>query len=350
LAAGNTVTEIAQTSTHYVVTLARQAKRLGLDIKALLVEVGIPQDLSKTADQWLDNDSVARLLKALWRETGDETVGIDPGGMRMGSWALACDYMLAAENLGELYRRGQRIYSFLPPDSMGMAFSSTNDSVNVQINCYEGERDPDHFLIEFLSVVWHRFPCWAIDEYIPVQQAYFRYPEPEHSWLYEELLQCRVIFGQGFNGFTFNSKYLARPIRRNKTELEAWLRNSPADLLYLPGRDTTVNATIKQQLMSELQENMRFPAFDDICDLLHMSSQVVRRRLSEEGTSYQKIKDGVRADLVKELLAKPDIAIAEIAERAGFTEPAALSRAFKKWSGSTPAQYREQKLNKPAGR
>ena len=340
------MTIIAQTSTHYVVTLTRQATRLGLDIEALLVEVGIPPDLSKSGDLWLDNDSVARLLKTLWRETGDETFGIDPGGMRMGSWALACDYMLAAENLGELYRRGQRVYSFLPPESMGMDFSSVDDSVTVQINCYEGERDPDHFLIEFLSVVWHRFPCWAIDEYIPVQQAYFRYAEPAHSWLYEELLQCPVSFGQAFNGFKFNKKYLPRPIRRSKTELEAWLRNSPADLLYLPGRDTTVNATIRQQLMSELQENMRFPAFDDICDLLHMSPQVVRRRLAEEGTSYQKIKDGVRADLVKELLAKPDIAIADIAERVGFTEPAALSRAFKKWSGITPAQYREQKINK----
>jgi len=340
------MTKIAQTSTHYVVTLARQATRLGLDIEALLVEVGIPPDLSKSGDLWLDNDSVARLLKTLWRETGDETVGIDPGGMRMGSWALACDYMLAAENLGELYRRGQRVYSFLPPESMGMDFSSEDDSVTVRINCYEGERDPDHFLLEFLSVVWHRFPCWAIDEYIPVQQAYFRYMEPAHSWLYEELLQCPVSFEQAFNGFTFNKKYLPRPIRRSKTELEAWLRNSPADLLYLPGRDTTVNATIRQQLTGELQEHMRFPAFDDICDLLHMSPQVVRRRLTEEGTSYQKIKDSVRADLVKELLAKPDIAIADIAERAGFTEPAALSRAFKKWSGITPAQYREQKISK----
>jgi len=99
--------------------------------------------------------------------------------------------------------------------------------------------------------------------------------------------------------------------------------------------------------MQELEQHRRFPAFDAICELLHMSSQVVRRRLTEEGTSYQKLKDGVRSDLVKELLAKPEVAIADIAERAGFTEPAALSRAFKKWTGLTPAQYREEKINKP---
>lgn len=341
---------MAQTSTHYVATLARQACRLGLDIDTLLAEAGISPELSEAGDQWIDNDYLTILLKILWRETSDETIGIDPAAMRMGSWALACDYMLAAENLGDLYRRGQRIYSFLPPESMGIDFALLGDAVTIGINCYEGERDPDHFLVEFLSVVWHRFPSWAIDEHIPVQQAYFRYGEPAHSWLYEELLQCPVSFEQSITGFTFNKKYLSRPIRRSKKELDAWLRDSPADLLYLPGRDATVNAHIRQELMRELQEHMRFPAFDNICESLHMSTQVVRRRLAEEGTSYQKIKDGVRSDLVKELLATPDVAISDIAERAGFTEPAALSRAFKKWTGLTPAQYREQKINKTASR
>lgn len=332
-----------KTTTHYVVVLAQQARRMGLDVDALLAEAGISADLSEAEDQWLDNDRLTRLVKALWRDTDDETMGIDPNPMRMGTWALACDYMLGAENLGDLYRRGARIYEYLPPGSMTMNFSVVDERVLVEIGCYAGERDPGHFLVEFLSVVWHRFPCWAIDEYIPVQQAFFSYAEPEHGWLYEELLQCAVAFDQPFSGFTFNRKHLSKPVRRSKSELEAWLRQSPADLLYLPGRDSSVNGQIKSQLQSELQEKMRFPAFDDVCDVLHMSTQVVRRRLAEEGTSYQKIKDSVRSDLITALLSNPDIPIADIAQRAGFTEPAALSRAFKKWTGLTPAQYREHK-------
>ena len=339
---------MAQTSTHYVVVLADQARRFGLDIDSVLAQVGIAPELAETRDRWFNNDLLTSLMKTLWQQTGDETLGIDPDAMRMGTWALACDYMLAAENLGDLLRRGERIYNYLPPVSMNMGLSTAEDSATVKINCYEGERDPEHFLVEFLSVVWHRFPCWAINEYIPVQQAFFRYPEPAHSWLYEEMLQCTVAFDQPFNGFTFSKKYLALPVRRSKKELDVWLRDSPADLLYMPGRDRSVSAHIRARLLGDLQHSMRFPAFDDVCATLHMSSQVVRRRLAEEGTSYQKIKDLVRSDLVRELLAKPEVPIADIAQRAGFTEPAALSRAFKKWTGITPAQYREQKIKKPA--
>ena len=333
------------TSSHYVVALVRHARRLGLDIDRMLVEAHIAPELAEDRSQWIDNNRLTALMKILWRETNDETIGIEPEPMRMGSWALCCDYMLAAENLGDLYRRGQRIYSYIPPASVGMDFSLQEETATVKIGCYTGNRDPDRYLVELMSVVWHRFPCWVIDEYIPIKQAFFAYPEPAHGGFYEELLQCDVVFDQSFTGFTFSRKYLSRPIRRSKKELETWLRDSPADLLYLPGRNATVNAHIRRELLRELQEHMRFPAFDNICEQLHMSSQVVRRRLTEEGTSYQRIKDTVRYDLSRELLAKPDLAIADIAQRTGFTEPAAFSRAFKKWAGVTPAQYREQKIS-----
>jgi AraC-like DNA-binding protein len=335
---------LPKTNSHYLGVLVRLAQRQGLDVDRLLAEIGVSGEVARADNHWIDNSYLTELVKRLWQETGDEILGIDEQPMRMGSWALVCDYMLAAENLGDLFRRGQRICSYLPPESMGLDFSLGEQSAVVGVRSYRGPRDPEHFLTEFLGVVWHRFPCWAVDVYLPVQQAFFSYPAPDHAWFYEELWQCEICFDQPFDGFTFDRKYLAQPVVRSAAELDVWLRNSPADLLYLPGRDTTVSTHIRRQLQGELSTNLRFPAFEQICDTLHMSSQVVRRRLAEEGTSYQKLKDAVRSGLVKELLARPELAIAEIAVRAGFTEPAALSRAFKKWTGQTPARYREDLL------
>jgi AraC-like DNA-binding protein len=195
-----------------------------------------------------------------------------------------------------------------------------------------------------MMVVWHRFPSWAIDENIKLQRAFVSYPEPGHGHFYEEFLQCDVDFEQNRSGFSFNRKYLRKPIVRTKTELDNWLRESPADLLYLPGRETSALAQIKVELKHELDRRMRFPAFETICDALTTSPQVLRRRLVEEGTSYQQIKDTVRRELALELLSKREINIADIAERTGFTEPAAFSRAFKKWCGVSPAQYRTDKF------
>ena len=65
--------------------------------------------------------------------------------MRIGSWALVCEFMLAAETLGELLRKGEYI---LPSYTTEMV----DDTVNVTLNTYVGDNDPDHFLVEFMAL------------------------------------------------------------------------------------------------------------------------------------------------------------------------------------------------------
>lgn len=333
-----------KSSTHYVAVLVRHARRMGFDTDRILSETGVPAALSEVEDQWIDNGVFAALVKRMWLETNSETFGLDPTPLRIGTWAIACEFMLAAETLGDLYRKGERILSYLAPASAGVQFINEGDTVSVLPQVYIGESDPENFLIEFLTVLWHRFPSWAIDEKIPLQRAFFSYPQPDHWQFYEELFHCEVSFQQPSCGFSFNEKYLHKPVVRSMAELDEWLRHSPADLLYMPGRETSIQSQIKAELRSSLKNSMRFPAFEAICGDLCMSYQVVRRRLADEGTSYQQIKDSIRRDLALELLANPEIPIADIAERTGFTESAAFSRAFKKWCGESPAQFRQSQI------
>jgi AraC-like DNA-binding protein len=325
---------------HYVAVVIRQARSLGLDVNNILAETGIPRDLAEAKDGWIDNDSLAALVKRMWLETNDETMGFNPTPLRIGTWAIACEFMLAGDTLGELFRRGKRILSYLAPDSIGLDLNVDNHSASLRPRVYIGDADPDHFLVEFLTVVWHRFPSWVIDETIQLNRAFFSYPRPEHARVYDELFQCDVEFDQVTCGFNFHRRYLEKPVTRTHAELETWLRNSPADLLYLPGRESSVQAHLKAALRRGLRDSSPFPAFDTVCEQLNMSPQVVRRRLAEEDTSYQRIKDAIRCDTARHLLGNPEIPVAIVAEQTGFSETAAFSRAFKKWTGLTPAQFR----------
>jgi AraC-like DNA-binding protein len=333
-----------KSSTHYIAVLIRHARRMGLDTQRMLAATGISPELAEAEDQWIDNGCVAALVKAMWRETNNETFGIDPTPLRIGTWAIACEFMLGADTLGELFRKGERIVSFLAPQSAGLKLVAEGDFVSILPQVYIGESDPDRFLIEFMSVLWHRFPSWAIDEQIPLKNAFFSYSSPKHGHFYEEFFQCNVAFEQPSCGFSFHSKYLQKPITRTMVELEGWLRDSPADLLYMPGRESSIQSQLKGKLRKALKDSMRFPAFESMCSDLCMSPQVVRRRLAEEGTSYQKIKDAIRCDMAQNLLANPEIPITDVADRTGFSESAAFSRAFKKWTGMSPAHYRSESV------
>ena len=106
-----------KSSTHYIATLIRHARRIGLDVERIIAETGIPPELAEVEDQWIENDLVTSLVKKLWLETNNETFGLDPTPLRIGTWAIACEFMLAAETLGDLYRKGERILSYLAPHS-----------------------------------------------------------------------------------------------------------------------------------------------------------------------------------------------------------------------------------------
>jgi AraC-like DNA-binding protein len=82
------------------------------------------------------------------------------------------------------------------------------------------------------------------------------------------------------------------------------------------------------------------PSIDAVAHQLHYSVRTLCRRLEAEGTTFQGIKDEVRRDIAIQRLTQSEDAIAAIAYDVGFDNPTAFHRAFRHWTGSTPAAYR----------
>jgi AraC-like DNA-binding protein len=85
-----------------------------------------------------------------------------------------------------------------------------------------------------------------------------------------------------------------------------------------------------------------FPDIDYIARKLCMTSRTLRRRLTEEGSSYQQILGDVRYQLAREYLATSRLPVEEIAAMLGYSNPGNFTHAFKRWHGSPPRQYRQE--------
>jgi AraC-like DNA-binding protein len=73
---------------------------------------------------------------------------------------------------------------------------------------------------------------------------------------------------------------------------------------------------------------------------LHVSTRTLKRRLAEQGTSFSDILDDMRRQRALLLLENRELAIGEVAARLGYTEVPTVTRAFRRWTGKTPAAYR----------
>ena len=118
-------------------------------------------------------------------------------------------------------------------------------------------------------------------------------------------------------------------------------------------RKTTCNSPIKTgpvsaSLSARIRRSLRawppaaWPDFDTLALQFHASPATLRRRLDDEGASYRSIMDGLRRDMAISLLGDTGLSIADIAAELGFTESGAFHRAFKKWTGARPSEYRRK--------
>jgi AraC-like DNA-binding protein len=84
------------------------------------------------------------------------------------------------------------------------------------------------------------------------------------------------------------------------------------------------------------------PGFDEVAGSLHMHPRTLRRRLTQEGTSFRVITNDVRATLATELLSQVGLTVEQVARRLGYAETAAFNHAFSRWFGVAPSEYRRR--------
>lgn len=170
-------------------------------------------------------------------------------------------------------------------------------------------------------------------------EVWFRHPEPPDTREYARAFSPAVVrFSAPFDGFVFDRRWLDRQVPTADPKLHQLLcRHADERLAALP-RSGSLLRRVRELVADELGRGN--PSADHIAARLHMSRRTLTRRLEQMGTTFKALLDEVRRDLAMRWLVTEDVRIAELAHRLGFSEPAAFHRAFKRWSGKTPAQYR----------
>jgi len=88
--------------------------------------------------------------------------------------------------------------------------------------------------------------------------------------------------------------------------------------------------------------NKNYPSLPEIAKRLNMSERTIKRHLQAQGTSFLQLLNEIRFKEAKKLLAKEQYNIQDIANLIGYEESTNFVRAFKKYSGITPHQYRKK--------
>ncbi|MDO8720231.1 MAG: AraC family transcriptional regulator [Polaromonas sp.] len=332
----------AVTPMAFVQAIVLAYQRRGLSPDQALAQAQIaPSSVADTASR-ITAWQMERISGAAMLELDDEALGWFSRRLPWGSYGMLARASISAPSLGVALQRWCRHHGLLA-DDITLTLTASGDTATLQIT----EHRDLGALREFCLVSVLRnilgVACWLVDSRIPLLAAQFPFSAPPHQGaygVYGVLFSGPTAFGAATAAIQFDARYLALALRRNEGALQQMLQRA-LPLTVLPyRRDRLLVQRVRQALAGHPTQTHNASA---VAAQLNVSPRTLHRQLKDEGATLQALKDEVRRACALELLLRTTRPIKQVAEAAGFQNEKSFIRAFKGWTGQSPAAFRQGK-------
>ncbi|UTW12701.1 AraC family transcriptional regulator [Marinobacterium rhizophilum] len=326
-------------SVHYARTFITGLERRGHNCDSILQRAGLHRGLLDNPQVRITPHQLSSLVQQLWHTADDEFLALGSRPCRFGIFPLMARQALYGTTLRSVLRRSCHFYN-LVSEAVEFKFEEWDDCARLSLRLSDPSLDTEHSLCEFLLLIWHRFPGWMIGRRVELSRMCFTHARPRHSAEYRLMFPAPVAYEQPFNGFEFSREQLDAPIVQTVANLRSYMKRAPLDWFSRQAYYPIYTRRVLDQL--ERADTLASTTMEDTATALHMTTRTLRRKLTDEGTSFQDIKDGLRRDTAIHLLSQPSRPVSSIARELGFSEPSAFTRAFRHWTGVSPSSYRKR--------
>jgi AraC-like DNA-binding protein len=310
----------------------------GRDVSALLQKFSLTAELLAEIEG-VPPETIARLADAVASELSDPHVGLHlVQAVPPGAYGLLEYVACTSPNIGEAFLRLVR-YHRVVSRQWSMSVHPGPDEWTFEI-APRGGKPPGqgrHYHEAFLGSV--AVIAGHIGTQALLRRVWFANEAPPDMKELQGFFKVdRILFDCSTSGFAFDASLAATPLPSSDPHLLALLERYATMLSVsmpsqedFPGR---VRAAVRDALSAGE------PKLESVAKALALSTRTLQRRLQELETSFHKEVDAVRRDLAFGYLAQPALAPGEIAFLLGYSQPQDFWRAFRRWSGMTPQQYR----------
>lgn len=328
-------------SVGFVQNLSDAIRSFDQDPEPLLMQYGLDAARLSEAGARLSIPRYMRLGHAAIQLTGQPDLGLRMGRLsRLGQAGLAGVTAAQAPNVREaarvltrfepLYGANYRGQSSLHEDADGawLRFYSISP-----YNAY------NRFVVDSILSGWVVQLSALAHASIRAQRVEIEFDTPAYAADYAFLGEQLPVFGSGTNQLRLDQPSLAL---RNPDHCPSTWKH----LLQLCEKELeqlTRTRSLREriiQLLGPLLSGGREPDLEEVAARLKLPTWTLRRKLAEEGTQYRAVLNDTRRDLAMTYIRDTELAFGEIAYLLGFASAEAFQRAFKRWNGQTPGEFR----------
>lgn len=321
-------------------SLLRFAARAGVSPHALLRAAGVDPALVGNPDAEIPHGPKLRLWDEAAHLTGDPDFGL-----HLAEWvclspeehfAVLTFAVQSCATLGEHYKRMER-YVRLIHEGTFLTLEVEQDDARLSHGVIDGVLPPRQPVECMLALAVLQGRRAVGDDFSP-REVRFAHTSPTRVSEQERLFRAPVRYAWPRNELVLARADLERPQRHAEPRLLDVLDGQIQALLSWQSETRSLPGRVTRYMADQLPDGE--PTLSSVAAKLKMSSRSLQRRLQDEGTTFARLLADLRRDLASRYLSNAGTTIAEVAFLLGFTEISAFHRAFKRWTGTTPAEYK----------
>lgn len=336
--------EAASVASHFVRLLTDHAVAQGLPAADLLRATGLADFPLDDNERRLPFSDFRHLCDCASELLHDPDLGLHAGAsVRPGHLGSHGYVLMSCSNGRELLERSLR-YSSLVIDACRNEVEERDGlCIRYWRSNLPGGAPAGRIQDDMNMAVWISMARWvgARPDHRPSWVS-FRHAEPADTSEYQRLFGCPLIFDAADTAVAFPASLLDQPLPQGNAAVRQMLDALCERLLaqLADQAEPSWLGACRRAISQALQQGVPEPV--QVAASLDLSEAELRQRLASRGLSFRALVDDLRQQLGLGYIRDPGLSLVDIAYLLGFSEQSAFQRAFKRWTGRTPGEYRRE--------
>lgn len=302
-----------------------------------LINAGVEPSVLTDQNSKVELAAEAALVTQACDALKDQTFAARTGLATPGSKTLLAYLANASATVGQVFGFAQKYYALEDPHLQFKLLKNENGPiVALESAVLSGHQAPRHRELLVFGM-YKRVTQIAGPDFGPLT-LHLDCNDQAHCKRLSEFVSCEIVNGQSMSGLQLPRDGLSYPIPTFDSALLDHLQaHGDARLEQMPRESQSLSEKVVAVVRKQLPGHL--PSGDEVAEQLFMTRRTLTRRLGAEGTSYKALAEAARCDIAKRLLIG-ESSIAQVAFLLDFSDQAAFSVAFKRWTGTTPALFK----------
>ncbi|TNE75789.1 MAG: AraC family transcriptional regulator [Gammaproteobacteria bacterium] len=331
----------------YLHLLAELLNTIGVDERDLLLRVGLDPLRLNSTDLRVSQSQASEFVTRAIIESGEPGLGIMLAReLKLPLHGALGTAVMSSRTLGEALDLMGRYLTLRAPH-LKVSRRDAGQNAWFRVTCDMDLGPLQGFIMDAMLFGCVTMGTQLTGSTVPGSRVLRRGPEPTYFHRFRQMIPVPVEYGATEDALLIPLAALDMQIRFSDDQLAASSRAKCEEAL----KELTEDAGFACRVRRVIETSHPFPPkLARVAGTLFVSERTLKRRLQEEGASFQNLVDQVRLERAGELLKNTGMNLSQIADALGYADAANFTRAFKRWTGQSPSQYRTAALKPGAAR